>query len=63
MSGLLTKQKKFILKDFFKTHCWKNFSIKSLPGVFDHKKIDEGSKVTCIYFFKKYNWKSFRCRL
>jgi 16S rRNA (guanine1207-N2)-methyltransferase len=46
LSGFLKKQKKFILENFFKTHIWKNFSIKSLPGVFGHKKIDEGSPVS-----------------
>lgn len=52
MFGTLNKKIEFILKDFFKTHIWKNFSIKSLPGVFGHKKIDEGSKLLASTFKK-----------
>lgn len=55
MSGILVKQAKFILENFFKTHIWKNLIIKSLPGVFGYKKIDEGSKLLASTFSKEMN--------
>ncbi|AYN24738.1 16S rRNA (guanine(1207)-N(2))-methyltransferase RsmC [Buchnera aphidicola] len=57
MSGIIFKKTKFILESFFKTHIWKNLIIKSLPGVFGHKKIDEGSKFLASTFCKKINGK------
>ncbi|CAL4326390.1 16S rRNA (guanine(1207)-N(2))-methyltransferase RsmC [Buchnera aphidicola] len=57
MTGLLERKKKFILEDFFKTHVWENFSIKSLPGVFGNKKIDEGSKLLVSTFSKNITGK------
>ncbi|AWH90463.1 16S rRNA (guanine(1207)-N(2))-methyltransferase RsmC [Buchnera aphidicola (Melanaphis sacchari)] len=52
-SGVLLKKPKFKLEDFFNTHVWKNLVIKSLPGVFGYKKIDEGSKLLASTFSKK----------
>lgn len=49
-SGVLKKRITFILDDFYKIHVWKNLFIKSLPGVFGHKKIDEGSKLLASTF-------------
>lgn len=57
MSGVLLRQTKFILKNFFKTHIWKNLIIKSLPGVFGYKKIDEGSKLLASTFCEKIRGK------
>ncbi|WP_295164401.1 16S rRNA (guanine(1207)-N(2))-methyltransferase RsmC [uncultured Buchnera sp.] len=57
MSGILINKKKFVLEKFFNTHIWKNLIIKSLPGVFGHKKIDEGSKLLASTFSKKINGK------
>ncbi|WP_261979372.1 class I SAM-dependent methyltransferase [Buchnera aphidicola] len=50
ISGFLKRRKKFVLEEFYKTHIWKNLFIKSLPGVFGHKKIDEGSKLLASTF-------------
>ncbi|WAI18714.1 MAG: 16S rRNA (guanine(1207)-N(2))-methyltransferase RsmC [Buchnera aphidicola (Brevicoryne brassicae)] len=55
--GFLKKKIKFTIKDFFKTHIWKDFSIKSLPGVFGYKKIDEGSKLLASTFSENINGK------
>ncbi|MCU4136900.1 16S rRNA (guanine(1207)-N(2))-methyltransferase RsmC [Buchnera aphidicola (Sitobion miscanthi)] len=53
ISGFIKKNSVFILEDFFKTHIWENLIIKSLPGVFGHKKIDEGSKLLVSTFSRK----------
>lgn len=50
ISGFLKKRKYFILEEFYKIHIWKNLLIKSLPGVFGHKKIDAGSKLLASTF-------------
>ncbi|WP_158359504.1 16S rRNA (guanine(1207)-N(2))-methyltransferase RsmC [Buchnera aphidicola] len=57
MTGSLKRKKRFLLEDFFKVHKWKNFSIKSLPGVFGDKKIDEGSKLLASTFSKSITGK------
>ncbi|AWI49632.1 16S rRNA (guanine(1207)-N(2))-methyltransferase RsmC [Buchnera aphidicola] len=57
MSGILINKTKFKLEKFFKIHIWKNLIIKSLPGVFGHKKIDEGSKFIASTFSEKINGK------
>ncbi|WP_264357809.1 class I SAM-dependent methyltransferase [Buchnera aphidicola] len=49
-SGFIQKKTIFILEDFFKTHIWKKLIIKSLPGVFGHKKVDLGSKLLASTF-------------
>lgn len=48
--GFLKRKIKFKIEDFFKIYMWQGFSIKSLPGVFGHKKIDEGSKLLASTF-------------
>lgn len=55
--GYIQEVKEFILKNFLKTHYWKNFFIQSLPGVFGHKKIDEGSKLLVSTFSKDIHGK------
>ncbi|QIQ41916.1 MAG: 16S rRNA (guanine(1207)-N(2))-methyltransferase RsmC [Buchnera aphidicola (Microlophium carnosum)] len=57
MSGFIKKNIVFILEDFFKKHLWKNLIIKSLPGVFGHKKIDSGSKLLASTFSTKITGK------
>ncbi len=57
ISGFLKENNKFLLRNFFKKHQWKNFSIQSLPGVFGYKKIDEGSKLLASTFSKNINGK------
>lgn len=52
ISGFIKKKTIFILENFFKTHTWKNLIIKSLPGVFGHKKIDVGSQLLASTFSK-----------
>ncbi|WP_315984407.1 16S rRNA (guanine(1207)-N(2))-methyltransferase RsmC [Buchnera aphidicola] len=52
-SGFIKKNIVFILEDFFKTHVWRDLIIKSLPGVFGHKKIDTGSKLLASTFSNK----------
>jgi len=56
-SGFLIKNTKFSLKSFFQTHSWKNVLVKSLPGVFGYKKIDEGSKLLASTFKKSVRGK------
>ncbi|QFQ32502.1 16S rRNA (guanine(1207)-N(2))-methyltransferase RsmC [Buchnera aphidicola (Aphis fabae)] len=51
-SGILKYKTKFILKNFFKTHIWKDLYIKCLPGVFGYKKIDLGSQMLACTFSK-----------
>lgn len=53
--GILIKNIKFTLNKHFKIHAWKNFFIKSLPGVFGHKKLDIGSQLLASTFSKKTN--------
>jgi len=55
--GCLIKKIKFVIEDFFKIHTWKEFFIKSLPGVFGYKKIDEGSKFLASTFSKNITGK------
>ncbi|CAL4323294.1 16S rRNA (guanine(1207)-N(2))-methyltransferase RsmC [Buchnera aphidicola] len=57
MSGILLSKTKFVLNNFFNTHIWKNLIIKSLPGVFGYKKIDEGSKLLASTFCEKIHGK------
>ncbi|WP_071880123.1 16S rRNA (guanine(1207)-N(2))-methyltransferase RsmC [Buchnera aphidicola] len=51
-AGILQYKTKFILKDFFHTHIWKDLYIKCLPGVFGYKKIDLGSQLLASTFSK-----------
>ncbi|ANZ22800.1 16S rRNA methyltransferase [Buchnera aphidicola (Diuraphis noxia)] len=55
--GFLKKTVKFKIEDFFKIHTWKGFYIKSLPGVFGYKKIDEGSQLLASTFSKNIKGK------
>jgi 16S rRNA (guanine1207-N2)-methyltransferase len=57
MTGSIKKKIQFTLHNFFKIHTWNNLYIKSLPGVFGHKKIDEGSKLLASTFSKNMNGK------
>ncbi|ADP66149.1 16S rRNA (guanine(1207)-N(2))-methyltransferase RsmC [Buchnera aphidicola] len=57
ISGLIKKKAIFVLENFFKTHLWKNLIIKSLPGVFGHKKIDSGSKLLASTFSNRITGK------
>ncbi|QCI21629.1 16S rRNA (guanine(1207)-N(2))-methyltransferase RsmC [Buchnera aphidicola (Hyadaphis tataricae)] len=57
MTGSIKKTIQFTLHNFFKIHTWNNLYIKSLPGVFGHKKIDEGSKLLASTFSKNMNGK------
>ncbi|QCO70887.1 16S rRNA (guanine(1207)-N(2))-methyltransferase RsmC [Buchnera aphidicola (Macrosiphum euphorbiae)] len=50
ISGFIQNKIVFMLENFFKIHTWKNLIIKSLPGVFGHKKIDPGSKLLASTF-------------
>lgn len=43
ITGILKRQFKFNLLNFFKTYIWNNILIKILPGVFGYNGIDEGS--------------------
>ncbi|VFP79224.1 16S rRNA (guanine(1207)-N(2))-methyltransferase RsmC [Buchnera aphidicola] len=48
--GYIKNKPKFLLKIFINIYTWNNIIIKSLPGVFGYKKIDEGTKLLISTF-------------
>ncbi|CAL4322558.1 16S rRNA (guanine(1207)-N(2))-methyltransferase RsmC [Buchnera aphidicola] len=52
-AGILLKKPIFIFENFFKTHIYNDISVKTLPGIFDYKNIDSGSKFLASTFSNK----------
>lgn len=48
--GSLYENTYFTLKNYFNYHTWNHLKIKTLPGVFGHKKIDLGSQLLISTF-------------
>ncbi|MGI4816860.1 MAG: methyltransferase [Janthinobacterium lividum] len=55
--GYMLKKPIFYFQNFIKKHIWNNIIIYSLPGVFGHNKIDQGSKLLISTFTKNITGK------